>query len=112
MINLSRDIQSLSTFKRNSNEMIEQMKAKGNPLILTVNGKAEIVVQDTESYQKLLDKIDRLETIANQQQKPTEDKSNNDLLDLYGAAADIEFATDDLGISDEMDEDLTGALDE
>jgi prevent-host-death family protein len=40
MINLSQDIQSLSTFKRNTNELINQMKETGNPLILTVNGKA------------------------------------------------------------------------
>ncbi len=112
MINLSQDIQSLSTFKRNTNEMIEQMKAKGNPLVLTVNGKAEIVVQDAAAYQKLLDKIARLETLVNQQEKLTEKTSASDLLDLYGAAADIEFATDEAGISDEMDNDLIGTFDE
>lgn len=63
MINLSQDIQSLSTFKRNTNELITQMKESGNPLILTVNGKAELVVQDAVSYQKLLDTIEHLETI-------------------------------------------------
>lgn len=63
MINLSRDIQSLSTFKRNTNDLISQMKETGSPIILTVNGKAEIVVQDAISYQQLLDRIDRLETI-------------------------------------------------
>ena len=63
MINLSRDIQSLSTFKRNTNELITQMKETGNPVILTVNGKAELVVQDVVSYQKLLDSLEHLETI-------------------------------------------------
>jgi prevent-host-death family protein len=63
MINLSRAIQSLSTFKRNTNELITQMKVTGNPVILTVNGKAELVVQDAESYQKLLDSIEYLESI-------------------------------------------------
>jgi prevent-host-death family protein len=63
MINLSRDIQSLSTFKRNTNELIVQMKETGNPVVLTVNGKAELVVQDAESYQKLLDTVEHLETI-------------------------------------------------
>ncbi|OIP67269.1 MAG: prevent-host-death family protein [Oscillatoriales cyanobacterium CG2_30_40_61] len=63
MINLNRDIQSLSTFKRNTNEMITQMKETGNPLVLTINGKAELVVQDAVSYQKLLDFIEKLETI-------------------------------------------------
>lgn len=63
MINLTRDIQSLSTFKRNTNELIDQMKETGNPIVLTVNGKAELVVQDAISYQKLLDSIEQLETI-------------------------------------------------
>ena len=31
--------------------------------VLTVNGKAEIVVQDAKSYQRLLDLAERLETI-------------------------------------------------
>jgi prevent-host-death family protein len=63
MINLSRDIQSLSTFKRNTNELISQMKETGNPIVLTVNGKAELVVQDAVAYQQLLDTLDKLETL-------------------------------------------------
>jgi prevent-host-death family protein len=63
MINLSRDIQSLSTFKRNTNELINQMKETGNPMLLTVNGKAELVVQDAAAYQKLLDTLEKLETL-------------------------------------------------
>ena len=110
MINLSEDIQSLSTFKRNTNETIARMKKKGNPLVLTVNGKAEIVVQDAESYQKLLDKIDRLEHLVNKQEKLTESTSSSEILDLYGAAADIDFAVDDRGISDEMDGNLTSTF--
>ena len=64
MLNISRDIHSLSSFKRNTLEFIEQMKQTGEPVILTVNGKAELVVQDAESYQKLLDALERLEAIA------------------------------------------------
>ncbi len=63
MINLSRDIQSLSTFKRNTNELISQMRETGNPIVLTVNGKAELVVQDAVAYQQLLDTLDKLETL-------------------------------------------------
>ena len=64
MLNISRDIHSLSSFKRNTPSFIEQMKQTGEPVVLTVNGKAEIVVQDAESYQKLLDALERLEAIA------------------------------------------------
>jgi prevent-host-death family protein len=64
MLNINRDIHSLSSFKRNTLEFIEQMKQTGEPVVLTVNGKAELVVQDAESYQKLLDALEKLEVIA------------------------------------------------
>lgn len=64
MLDISRDIQSLSNFKRNTSSAISQMKQTGEPIVLTVNGKAEVVVQDAKSYQQLLEKIERLEAIA------------------------------------------------
>jgi prevent-host-death family protein len=63
MINLSQDIQPLSTFKRNTSELITQMRNTGHPIVLTINGKAELVVQDATSYQQLLNTIEELETI-------------------------------------------------
>ena len=62
MISL-KDIESLTAFKRNTNEYVKKIKKSGNPLVLTVNGKAEIVVQDAESYQRMLEVLDRAETI-------------------------------------------------
>ncbi|WP_271253894.1 type II toxin-antitoxin system Phd/YefM family antitoxin [Pseudanabaena sp. Chao 1811] len=76
MLDISRDIQSLSNFKRNTVEFIEQMKQTGNPLVLTVNGKAELVVQDAVSYQKLLDALERLEAIAGIKQGLEDIKAN------------------------------------
>ena len=64
MINLSQDIQPLSTFKRNTNELITQMRNTGHPIVLTINGKAELVVQDAASYQQLLNKIEELKAIV------------------------------------------------
>jgi prevent-host-death family protein len=64
MLNISRDIHSLSSFKRNTLEFIEQMKHTGKPVVLTVNGKAELVVQDAQSYQKLLDTLDNLQAMS------------------------------------------------
>ncbi len=54
-MNLGRDIHSLTEFKKNTPEFLKQLKDTGEPLVLTVNGKAELVVQDASSYQKLLD---------------------------------------------------------
>jgi prevent-host-death family protein len=63
MVDISRAIHSLSNFKRNTAAFIRQLKATGQPVVLTVNGKSELVVQDAESYQRLLEIVDRLETI-------------------------------------------------
>lgn len=60
---IARDIMSLSTFKRDSNKVMRQMKKTKAPVILTVNGKAAIVVQDAESYQGLLDLKERSDVV-------------------------------------------------
>ena len=62
-MHLSRDIDSLTHFKRHTGAVIEQLKTTGQPMVLTVNGKAEVVVQDAASYQRMLDLIDRAEAI-------------------------------------------------
>lgn len=63
-MDLTRDIDSLTHFKRNTTEVIEQLKATGEAMVLTVNGKAEIVVQDAASYQRMLELIDRAEAVV------------------------------------------------
>ncbi len=63
MINLSEDIESLSSFKRSTVDLVERMRQTGRPIVLTINGKAELVVQHVESYQRLLDLADRMETL-------------------------------------------------
>ncbi|MGH9822003.1 MAG: type II toxin-antitoxin system prevent-host-death family antitoxin [Blastocatellia bacterium] len=60
---LVRDIQSLSTFKRDTAKFLKQMRKTKQPVVLTVNGTAAIVVQDAESYQELLDAKERMEAI-------------------------------------------------
>jgi len=55
MINLSKDIQSLTTFRRKSAEFMKHLKKTKRPMVLTVNGKAAAIVQDPEAYQRLLD---------------------------------------------------------
>ena len=60
---LARDIQSLSTFKRDTAKLMRQMKKTKEPMILTVNGKAALVVQDAEGYQHLLEAKERMEAI-------------------------------------------------
>jgi len=55
MFDIKKDIQAMTTFRRNPGEFMKHLKKTKRPLILTVNGKAEAVVQDAEAYQRLLD---------------------------------------------------------
>lgn len=57
-------IESLTAFKRNTAEYVKKIKKSGNPLVLTINGKAEIVMHDVESYRRMLELIDRAETVG------------------------------------------------
>jgi len=61
---IPKNIHPLTSFKRNTNDFIEEMKSSGDPMVLTVNGKASLVVQDADAYQKLLDATETAETIA------------------------------------------------
>ena len=53
MLDISRDIHSLTDFKKKTSEFLDQLKRTGEPVVLTINGKAELVVQDAAAYQKL-----------------------------------------------------------
>jgi PHD/YefM family antitoxin component YafN of YafNO toxin-antitoxin module len=58
-----RNVRSLTEFQRNAKSCLRRMKRTGRPEVLTVNGKAALVVQDAESYQKLLDAIEHAEAV-------------------------------------------------
>jgi prevent-host-death family protein len=63
MLDITTDIHSLTDFKRRTSEFIEQIKQTGHPLVLTLNGKAELVVQDAVSYQKMMASLDQIQAI-------------------------------------------------
>jgi prevent-host-death family protein len=63
VIDLSKDIHSMTEFKRRTSEFVARLKKTGRPVVLTTNGRAEIVVQDAAAYQKLLEAARRLELL-------------------------------------------------
>jgi prevent-host-death family protein len=63
MIDL-REVRSVTEFQRNAKEYVGKLKDSKTPLVLTVNGRAELVVQDAASYQEMLDRLEELEAIA------------------------------------------------
>ncbi|OGR99480.1 MAG: prevent-host-death family protein [Elusimicrobia bacterium RBG_16_66_12] len=64
MLNIRQDIHSLTDFKRHTVNFVKQLKKLHRPLVLTVNGRAEVVVQDAESYQRLLEISESFEAIS------------------------------------------------
>lgn len=55
MPDMTKDIQSLTTFRRRSADFMKQLRKTRRPVVLTVKGKAAAIVQDAEAYQRLLD---------------------------------------------------------
>lgn len=62
MLDIKNGIRSLSDFKQNSSEILNYIHKTQNPTVLTINGKAEAVILDPESYQKMVNKIALLES--------------------------------------------------
>ncbi len=54
------DIGSLTDFNRNTKAHLKRLRRTGRPELLTVNGKAEVVVQSASAYQRLLNLVQKL----------------------------------------------------
>jgi len=52
-----KDIRSLTDFQRNTKSHLRRLKSTGRPEVLTVNGRAELIVQDAAAYEETLDAI-------------------------------------------------------
>lgn len=55
------EIHSFTDFLRHSKDYTKRLKQTGQPSVLTVNGQAELVVQDARSYQALLNQLAELQ---------------------------------------------------
>ena len=68
----SSDIHTVTEFSRKPAEHIKRLAASKRPEILTVNGKAAVVVQDAETYEKMAALADYAESIKNIRQAMAE----------------------------------------
>ena len=96
-MDIVRDIQSLSIFKRDASRIIKQIKSTKQPVVLTVNGVAEVVVQDAESYQRLVETNERAETAATLRQRLADRTGETKSLDevFNGLAEKHDFSLSD-----------------
>ena len=54
------DIGSLTDFTRNTKAHLKRLRRTGRPELLTVNGKAEVVVQSASAYERLVSALEKL----------------------------------------------------
>jgi prevent-host-death family protein len=63
-----RQVFSLTDFLRNHKEMVARLSESHKPVVLTVKGKPALVIQDADSYQELMDRLDQAEGREQQDQ--------------------------------------------
>ena len=55
----AEDIGSLTDFQRNTQAHLKRLKRTGRPELLTVNGKAVVVVQNASAYLRLIELLEK-----------------------------------------------------
>lgn len=55
------NIHPLTDFKRNAKAFVDHIKATKAPIVLTINGKAEVVIQDATAFQEMLERLQQVE---------------------------------------------------
>jgi prevent-host-death family protein len=63
-MSLAKSIKPISYFKANAAEVLENLAATGEPLIITQNGEAKAVVVDIVSYEKMQETLALLKLLA------------------------------------------------
>ncbi len=63
-IRAQHDIRSISEFRNNAASLIEQVQQENHPLILTQHGHGAAVVISVQEYDRMLDELELLRSIA------------------------------------------------
>ncbi|MFY9342163.1 MAG: type II toxin-antitoxin system Phd/YefM family antitoxin [Planctomycetota bacterium] len=63
MIDVSKGIRSLTDFKANTPAFVDDLKKGDHAMVLTINGAAEIAVMSAATLQKVLEKLDLLDSL-------------------------------------------------
>ena len=58
------NVTSLSDFKANASGMLKEAKVTKEPIVITQNGRAEAIVQDIESYEKIQQTLALMKVLA------------------------------------------------
>jgi len=63
-VDITKDIRSLTEFKRDSKNFVSRLKETGRPAILTVNGEPELVIMDAQTWQDNQDQMEYARAVA------------------------------------------------
>ena len=63
---MARSMKSAESAKAKNGTLalLKQMRQKRQPVELSINGKAKVVIEDKGSYQRLMELVERVDTIA------------------------------------------------
>lgn len=53
-VSLTEDIRSVSDLKKHTREIFDQVRQTGRPVVVTVNGRADVVVLDAAVFERKL----------------------------------------------------------
>ena len=68
-MNRVQNIQPISFLKTNTSDVVKQVQETRQPVMITVNGKVQAVVQDPLSYQTMQDQLTMLRILAHGQKQ-------------------------------------------
>ncbi|MCP5163407.1 MAG: type II toxin-antitoxin system Phd/YefM family antitoxin [Hahellaceae bacterium] len=71
---LSSQIKPISYLKAHAADIVRNLSAQGEPLVITQNGEAKVVMQDIESYEQTQETLALLKMLALGMRQIEEDK--------------------------------------
>ena len=63
-MHISEDIRPFADLEQKASEVLEQLRATGRPIVLTIEGKADAVLMDAKTYEKHLSAANMLRLLA------------------------------------------------
>lgn len=74
-ISISKDIESLSEFRKKSAAFIQRLKKEKQPIILTQHGKSAAVLMDVTEYERMTRRMEMLEDVLEAKQQVEQGKT-------------------------------------
>ena len=59
----ANDIYSLTDFQRNAKDHVDRLTKTKRPEVLTVKGKAQVVVQDARAYEQIVEELETIKKV-------------------------------------------------